>query len=375
MKIQRSSKIHFIKWLTKSKKQHISNLIDEYSRIVNYFIQTYSGEALTKTKFDLLRANYIQDCITTTKTSLTARLVKNAFAEGYGMLQSFYSNLEHNQKHKPPVHTGKKIILSETINTQFEEISTKEFDFNVTLGCIGNKQKISIPLKRHKHFNELNNIGKRSKSIVLTKSYVQFSFEIKTDKKKMEGSDIGVDIGVNKLLATSDANFYGEKLKQLILELQRKKRCSKAWYRKKEEIKEYIDFCCKQLPWSSMRLIVCEHLKNVKHRMKAKRRLAKSIRRVISNWNYRYVLTRLQQLSEINRVSFRSVTPFYTSQTCPICGHRDKKNRVSQEIFECQSCGHTDNADTNASKNILSRFITGKYGSCYQQNACAISTS
>lgn len=375
MKINRSSKIYFSKWLTSSKKKQIDLILLEYSRIVNYFINTYHKNIPEMERKELLLAVYIQECIETTGTWLTARMVKNAFSEGYGMVQSYKSNLEHNDKHSLPTHNGKKAILSETINTQSEVVSTKEFDFNVTLGSIGNKIKISIPLKKHKQFNKWNIIGKRSKSIVLTKNYIQFSFEIKVDKKKTEGRDIGVDIGLNKLLATNDGIFYGEKLKTLIEELQRKKKYSKGYYRKKEEIKEYIDYCCKQLDWASLRFIVCERLKNVKHKMKAKRRLAKRIRRVISNWNYAYVLKRLQELSEINRVSFRSVAPFYTSQTCPICGHRDKKNRLSQEFFECQKCGHTDNADVNAAKNILNLFFTGKYGSCYKPNTCQISTS
>ena len=51
------------------------------------------------------------------------------------------------------------------------------------------------------------------------------------------------------------------------------------------------------------------------------------------------------------------ITPSqYTSQQCPVCGHIDKDNRPTQEKFECQNCGHADNADHNASVNIKNRF-------------------
>ena len=51
------------------------------------------------------------------------------------------------------------------------------------------------------------------------------------------------------------------------------------------------------------------------------------------------------------------LTPsYYTSQQCPICGNIDKANRPTQEKFECQNCGHADNADHNASVNIKNRF-------------------
>ena len=72
-------------------------------------------------------------------------------------------------------------------------------------------------------------------------------------------------------------------------------------------------------------------------------------------------------LSEENRVTFRSVLPYYTSLECSNCGHVEKGNRLSQELFVCQSCGYTDNADENASKVILKRFTMGTYGSHYKQ--------
>ena len=72
-------------------------------------------------------------------------------------------------------------------------------------------------------------------------------------------------------------------------------------------------------------------------------------------------------LSEECRTVFRSTSPFYTSQECFRCGHIEKGNRLSQELFVCQKCGYTGNADENASKVILKRFTTGTYGSCYKQ--------
>lgn len=42
-----------------------------------------------------------------------------------------------------------------------------------------------------------------------------------------------------------------------------------------------------------------------------------------------------------------------TSQTCSHCGYRHKENRRTQAIFHCQSCGHQQNADDNASHNIV----------------------
>ena len=47
------------------------------------------------------------------------------------------------------------------------------------------------------------------------------------------------------------------------------------------------------------------------------------------------------------------VNPAFTSQTCSVCGHVDEDNRRNQHKFKCTACGHTENADYNAAKNIL----------------------
>lgn len=46
------------------------------------------------------------------------------------------------------------------------------------------------------------------------------------------------------------------------------------------------------------------------------------------------------------------VNPAFTSQRCSACGHVAAESRQSQSDFHCVSCGHTSNADLNASRNI-----------------------
>jgi putative transposase len=42
----------------------------------------------------------------------------------------------------------------------------------------------------------------------------------------------------------------------------------------------------------------------------------------------------------------------YTSQTCSQCNHASPGNRKTRELFVCENCGHTANADENAAINI-----------------------
>ncbi|GAI24810.1 unnamed protein product, partial [marine sediment metagenome] len=60
------------------------------------------------------------------------------------------------------------------------------------------------------------------------------------------------------------------------------------------------------------------------------------------------------------------VDPKHTSQKCCRCGHTESENRTIQAKFECKNCGHWENADINAAKNILAAglavFACGGYG-------------
>ncbi len=48
----------------------------------------------------------------------------------------------------------------------------------------------------------------------------------------------------------------------------------------------------------------------------------------------------------------------YSSQTCRLCGVVDPASRVTQALFRCTACGHTEHADTHASKVLLARGIS-----------------
>ena len=83
------------------------------------------------------------------------------------------------------------------------------------------------------------------------------------------------------------------------------------------------------------------------------------------NYNDLFSILHLRELKQtIPRIANRpkyflsvSITPAsYTSQTCNVCGYIDKLNRPNQHTFKCKNCGHTDNADFNAAKNIRDRI-------------------
>jgi putative transposase len=52
------------------------------------------------------------------------------------------------------------------------------------------------------------------------------------------------------------------------------------------------------------------------------------------------------------------VSEAYTSQRCSVCGIIAKKNRRSRGLYVCKSCGERLNADFNAARNIVHRYLS-----------------
>ncbi|WP_090773941.1 RNA-guided endonuclease InsQ/TnpB family protein [Nonomuraea maritima] len=48
----------------------------------------------------------------------------------------------------------------------------------------------------------------------------------------------------------------------------------------------------------------------------------------------------------------QKINPRHTSQTCNACKHTAGESRERQALFLCVACGHRDNADVNAAKNV-----------------------
>jgi rubredoxin len=55
-----------------------------------------------------------------------------------------------------------------------------------------------------------------------------------------------------------------------------------------------------------------------------------------------------------------SVDPRYTAgQRCSKCGHVHRRNRPTQSLFRCQSCGYEVNADLNGARNVAWKYLAG----------------
>lgn len=349
MKIYRSTKLS-LKFATTNKHQELAKVLDEYARVVNGFIALF-WEDCPK------RGDLLKPVVDAVPSWFSARLRKAAAQEAIGMVHT--ARQRYSEWAVKPLHRGKCMCVSSTIAELQLSRKTTTFDAWLHLRCIGAGIILNFPVKYHKHFHELNARG-TLKSYIITQDSVQLCFKIETGPKKSVKTAVGVDSGIKALASLSTGEQLGTDVENHIERVKRCKQGSKGQQRARRSLRQRIDEVARDVA-KMADLIVVEKLKGICNKTKVKRRLTKNMRRSLGSWNVRYWLSRLQARTEDNRVVFRSVPAFYTSTECPSCGHTERSNRQGQ-VFCCRKCGHTDNADINAAKNILSRLLFGPYG-------------
>jgi len=220
--------------------------------------------------------------------------------------------------------------------------------------------QVKIPLKQHKHSLSLLNDGfTLRKNIQIKKVFGEYYVNLiwcKEVQPRTKGSSIGIDLGYNKLITTSNKEVIGTELKELYQKISNKKQGSKNFKSLLIHRDNLINFYVNQIDVSELKTIVIEDLINVKH----KSELHTKINNKLQRWSYRKTIDKISRTCEVNGIELVKVSPAYTSQTCSCCGHIDKNSR-KLENFHCASCGYEIDADINASINIHNRGIYSSY--------------
>ena len=363
MKVIRSTTIT-IKYATNKKKTDLLVFLVEYVRVVNCYVDAFwNNPAVTETKHLTQNVvNHVSDTWLTYRARQDA--ARQALAKCRSTKASFATWKENGDTNKttckkPRVRKLKAMLSINCV--KFERSLKGSFDAWLHFSSLGNKLNFRLPVKLHSHYHKLAKAGRRCTSFEISEDKVKISFEIDTGKKHEPTGCVGLDTGINALASISTGKQFGTEIKQKIAKIKRCEYGSKGQQRARISLKQYIDLVCKQVMLiSGLTLLVIENLKGITKGTKLKGRLSKNMRSSVGVWNVRYFHNRLEQQCEINRVSFRTVPAYYTSQTCPCCGNCQKENRNGL-LFKCLRCGYADNADISASKSILNRFLSGKY--------------
>ena len=202
-----------------------------------------------------------------------------------------------------------------------------------------------------------------------------------TNPPKSERPAVGIDRGVAVFAAMSDGRMVAPlnsfrsietKLAKAQRRLSRKTKFSANWLRQKAKIsrihmkaanarKDYLHKLSTEIA-KSHGVVKVEKLRVRNMSASAKGtveqpgtnvRAKAGLNKAILDQGWSMFSTMLKYKLAERGGELVEVDPAYTSQTCSCCGTVDKASRKDQATFECGHCGHTENADINAARNIL----------------------
>ena len=225
-----------------------------------------------------------------------------------------------------------------------------------------------------------------AKNITISQSGGKWYASIQTEREvetplHPSTSAVGIDVGVAKFSTLSTGEIFepknsfrnkAQRLARYQRAMSRKTKFSKNWQKAKRKInklhttianirRDYLHKTSTAIS-KNHAMIVIEDLQirnmsksskgtSEKHgkNVKAKSGLNKSI--LDQGW---FEFRRQLEYKQSWRGGFVvAIPPQHTSQRCSCCGYVSRNNRQTQAKFECVECGHSENADINAARNIL----------------------
>lgn len=206
--------------------------------------------------------------------------------------------------------------------------------------------------------------------------YLCLAHEVEIAEPKTEGCIVGVDMGIKRMLvATNSANsktfFFhsgvlnhrrscirrtrasvqsvGTRSSRRLLKRMSGNEAAVTGHLLHVASKALVRYAVE----SGARRIAVEDLANLRDSSLSK---GKDLRSKVHRWPYAQALFFLSYKAAAVGIEVEKVDPRNTSRGCSACGHVSASNRKGLR-FCCQKCGHKDDADRQASKNIRLRSV------------------
>ena len=209
-------------------------------------------------------------------------------------------------------------------------------------------------------------------AVKLTRSgkvYVSFIVEdYEFPKLPNTGKAVGIDVGVEKLLVTSDGEFLPnlrpyekalKKVRRLHKELSRKRYLSHNWFRAKIKLArayEHLADLRRDLYMKLGRYFAEHYDAVVMEDIDAKQligRASRGLRRSLQDAAFGMMRTVIRYQVEKYGKGFILVDPRNSSKTCAKCGYVKMDLALSDRVFECPKCGWRADRDYNSALNHL----------------------
>ncbi len=332
-----------LKFANPGKQKQLDDLWSAYKQTVKGFLDClFAGQGLS------------EDYLKSYESPLSYRYKQCAKRQAFKIFKTWCRN-KNKRKSKPQLRVPAMTLDYRFIDVQPSENSS--FDYWIKIATLFKGKPILIPVKSYNYLNQYLTDWQLLNGGKLIKQNGQWvlilSFKKSTPELKQSGKTVGLDIGYRKLGVTSEGQVIGQNLRELINKADRKQQGSKGYDKAKLEIKNYINREIKMVFNDDLQCLVVEDLKNLKQDKHGV--WSKTVNRKFNFWLYGHTLSRVTQLSEISGVLNPKINPRNTSRGCAKCHFISELNRKG-EYFKCLQCGHEDDADHNASLNILSRF-------------------
>ena len=137
--------------------------------------------------------------------------------------------------------------------------------------------------------------------------------------------------------------------------IQQKSEAYQRWVANKV-IKKYDAVAAEDLPIENM-MKRCQPIKSNTGRCLPNNQSAKrGLNRSISDASWYYLTKKLEYLAAKSGKRRDKVNPQYTSQTCSKCSDVDQDSRHGEK-FICTNCGHIDDANLQAARNVKTKAI------------------
>lgn len=240
-------------------------------------------------------------------------------------------------------------------------IMTYKTDNVVSLWCIGGRQKISFVCHNPAYIPYIK--GEADLVYKKGKFYLFQTVDVPEEDVDDVESFVGVDFGLVSIATLSNGKEFNSKKLQDYREKRQKIRSSVQSKRTRGSkkllkrlsgrerttvsiINHTIAKQIVQIAKEENKGIALEDLKGIRFSSLKK---GKKFRTKVGKWSFNQLRQYISYKAILNGVPVVLVNPMYTSKTCSNCHHIGNRKG---KVFECNNCGHNEDADVNASKNI-----------------------
>ena len=247
------------------------------------------------------------------------------------------------------------------------------------------KNKLHIPLRSHRHFNELksgivaNTECKNEeilKSFLVSKDGIEVRFKFKSIAKESQFKSnlVGIDQGQRKLFSAVYVNeesnnkdidcyltetdlkeqLHSYAYNEVCDKIARRQKGSKGFKRAQAHRKNLINQAVNLLAQifnfeDDVAEVRLEKLRRLGEGKKKSRKL--------QAFNYADLRHKIERKCIETNVELTETSNAYRSQRCSLCGFVHSKNRLNGgEEFKCLKCGYTADADMNSAKNQVANL-------------------